>query len=70
MIGFSRIYLSVHFLSDVASGYVVGGFWLAVGVVVTEWYTEKRHVRQARRERSTDALGEGQDKQGADRHLR
>jgi undecaprenyl-diphosphatase len=70
MIGFSRIYLSVHFLSDVASGYVVGGFWLAFGVVVTEWYTEKRHVRQARRERSMDALGEGQDKQHADRHLR
>ncbi len=31
LIGFSRIYLSVHFLSDVASGYLVGGFWLAVG---------------------------------------
>jgi len=46
LIGFSRIYLSVHFLSDVASGYLVGGFWLAVGVVVTEWYASKRHVRQ------------------------
>ena len=22
------------------------GFWLAVGVVVTEWYASKRHVRQ------------------------
>jgi membrane-associated phospholipid phosphatase len=42
LIGFSRIYLSVHFLSDVASGYLVGGFWLAVGVVVTEWRTEHR----------------------------
>ena len=42
LIGFSRIYLSVHFLSDVASGYVVGGFWLAVAVVVTEWRTEHR----------------------------
>jgi membrane-associated phospholipid phosphatase len=41
LIGFSRIYLSVHFLSDVASGYLVGGFWLAVGVVVTEWRTER-----------------------------
>jgi membrane-associated phospholipid phosphatase len=40
LIGFSRIYLSVHFLSDVASGYVVGGFWLAVAVVVTEWHVE------------------------------
>jgi undecaprenyl-diphosphatase len=42
LIGFSRIYLSVHFLSDVASGYLVGGFWLAVAVVVTEWRTEHR----------------------------
>jgi undecaprenyl-diphosphatase len=41
LIGFSRIYLSVHFLSDVASGYLVGGFWLAVAVVVTEWRTER-----------------------------
>jgi hypothetical protein len=49
---------------------VVGGFWLAVGVVVTEWYTEKRHVRQARREQSAGALGEERDRQGADRYLR
>jgi membrane-associated phospholipid phosphatase len=42
LIGFSRIYLSVHFLSDVASGYLVGGFWLAVAVVVMEWRTARR----------------------------
>jgi membrane-associated phospholipid phosphatase len=36
-IGFSRIYLRVHFLSDVLSGLLVGGFWLLVGVAVAEW---------------------------------
>jgi membrane-associated phospholipid phosphatase len=37
LIGFSRIYLGVHFLSDVLSGFLVGGFWLLVGVPVAEW---------------------------------
>ena len=29
-IGFSRIFLSVHYLSDVTSGFLVGGFWLLI----------------------------------------
>jgi membrane-associated phospholipid phosphatase len=37
LIGFSRIYLRVHFLSDVLSGFLVGVFWLLVGVAVAEW---------------------------------
>lgn len=37
LIGFSRIYLRVHFLSDVASGFLVGAFWLLVGIAVAEW---------------------------------
>jgi membrane-associated phospholipid phosphatase len=37
LIGFSRIYLRVHFLSDVLSGVLVGAFWLLVGVAVAEW---------------------------------
>ena len=37
LIGFSRIYLRVHFLSDVLSGFLVGAFWLLVGVAVAEW---------------------------------
>lgn len=37
LIGFSRVYLGVHFLSDVASGLLVGGFWLLAGVAVAEW---------------------------------
>ena len=37
LIGFSRVFLGVHFLSDVASGFLVGGFWLLVGVALVEW---------------------------------
>lgn len=42
-VGFSRIYLGVHFLSDVAAGYVLGAMWLILGVSLVEWlyYREK-----------------------------
>ena len=36
-IGFSRIYLTVHHASDVAAGFLVGGFWVLAGVVVLEY---------------------------------
>lgn len=31
-IGFSRIFLSLHFVTDVAAGYAIGGFWLVAGI--------------------------------------
>lgn len=37
LVGFSRIYLGVHFLSDVLGGYLLGACWLIVGIAVTEW---------------------------------
>ncbi|WP_352339186.1 phosphatase PAP2 family protein [Psychrobacter sp. 16-MNA-CIBAN-0192] len=37
LIGFSRILLNEHYLSDVLGGYLVGGLWLTVAISVTEW---------------------------------
>lgn len=34
-IGFSRLYLGLHFPSDVIAGYVVGGLWLWLGMWIT-----------------------------------
>jgi membrane-associated phospholipid phosphatase len=34
LIGFSRLYLGVHYLTDVIAGYVVGFGWVAIGVAL------------------------------------
>jgi membrane-associated phospholipid phosphatase len=36
LIGFSRIYLGVHYLSDVLAGYLLGVVWLLLGVSLVE----------------------------------
>jgi membrane protein DedA with SNARE-associated domain len=40
-IGFSRVYLGEHFLSDVWSGYLVGAMWLIIAVSFSEWLRHK-----------------------------
>lgn len=36
LIGFSRVFLSVHYVTDVIGGFIVGGFWLLVGFAIAE----------------------------------
>ncbi len=37
LVGFSRLYLCVHFLSDVIAGFMLGGLWFLLSVSVLEW---------------------------------
>ena len=36
LIGFSRIFLNVHYPSDVAAGFLVGAFWVLAGIALAE----------------------------------
>lgn len=42
LIGLSRLYLGVHFFSDVWNGFILGLVWLACGVALTEWLERGR----------------------------
>ena len=43
-VGFSRIYLGVHYLSDVLAGFILGMLWVLLGLSVLEWlyYVRRR----------------------------
>ncbi len=42
LVGFSRMLLSVHYASDVAAGFLVGSFWLLMGIAVAELIKSKQ----------------------------
>lgn len=42
MVGASRVVLSVHFVSDVVAGFLVGGFWILVGFALNEYRRLRR----------------------------
>jgi len=55
-IGFSRIYLGVHYISDVWSGYLVGSLWLIIAISFSEWLRQKNSLKESspvRRARSS-----------------
>lgn len=44
LIGFSRLYLGVHYLSDVFVGYLVGLFWLIISIGAVEWKCRQESI--------------------------
>ncbi|HEY2946409.1 MAG TPA: phosphatase PAP2 family protein [Vicinamibacteria bacterium] len=54
-IGASRIYLGVHYFSDVVAGYAAGLFWMAVCFTGVEAWARWRDYRAARRKAAAKA---------------
>lgn len=46
LIGFSRLYLGVHFFSDIWGGYLIGALWLVIGISVMEWLLFEAHLKK------------------------
>jgi undecaprenyl-diphosphatase len=44
LVGLSRIYLGVHYPSDVLASLAVGGFFLLAGRRVLRWFTHRHHA--------------------------
>ena len=42
LIGLSRLYLGVHYLSDVLAGYLLGALWLVFGISLVEWHLDSQ----------------------------
>ena len=50
LIGFSRIYLGVHYLSDVLSGWMLGTAWAFAVMLVGTWWDNTRPARERQRQ--------------------
>ena len=58
LIGLSRLYVGVHYFSDVWGGYLLGFMWLIVGISLAEWisHTKRNHAFAVRVQSHSFAL--------------
>ena len=54
LIGFSRVYLRVHYFSDVAAGFCIGFAWLLLSVALMEQLKKKSSVESNNQYESSD----------------
>ena len=57
----SRVYLGVHWISDVGAGIAAGLIWVTAATVAYETFRRIRMVRALRRRRPSDGPNSGQD---------
>lgn len=46
IIGISRIYLGVHYPSDIIGGYLASGVWVSIAIFFFQYYKEKRYNKR------------------------
>lgn len=51
LIGISRIYLGVHFPSDIIGGFTAGGAWLTICIILFHYFEKRAKVKEGRGKR-------------------
>lgn len=47
VVGYSRVYLGVHYVSDVLAGWLLGIAWVGIVMLVGSWWTDVPRARRA-----------------------